>query len=149
MAIAVPQHNNSSAPSEFETMLEAPFLALEGVVRPLQYLRSRILARHTHATLKGGVTLVTVYLEPGMRASGLNLRQWDLLAACVLCFDGPGSPRCTGTWSRTICPRPVGLTPSTARFSLLWPRVQEELVQSLTASSSPRRWLIWCNRLRL
>ena len=50
---------------------------------PLHYLRSRILARHTH------VTLVTVYLEPGMRASGLNLWLLEVLAACILCFDGP------------------------------------------------------------
>ena len=48
VAIAVPLHISSSA-----------FLAPEGVVRPLQYLRSRTLARHTHAMLKGGATLVT------------------------------------------------------------------------------------------
>ena len=60
VAIAVPLHISSSAPPEFESMLdEAAFLAPEGVVRPLQYLRSRTLARHTHAMLKGGATLVT------------------------------------------------------------------------------------------
>ena len=45
---------------------EAAVLALEGVEHPLRYLRSRILTRHTHAMLKGGVTFVTVHLEPGM-----------------------------------------------------------------------------------
>ena len=38
--------------------------------------------------LKRGVTLVTVYLEPGLRASGLNLWLLEVLAACILCFDG-------------------------------------------------------------
>ena len=60
-----------------------------GAEQPLQHLRSRILARHTHAMLKRGVTLVTVYLEPGMRASRLNLWLLEVLAACILCFDGP------------------------------------------------------------
>ena len=85
-----PQHTSSSAPSEFETMLDdAAFMAPEGVEQPMNYLRSRILARHIHAMLKGGVTLVTVYLEPGTRASGLNLWLLEVLAACCLCFDGP------------------------------------------------------------
>ena len=39
--------------------------------------------------LKRGVTFVTVYLEPGMRASGLHLWLLEVLAGCVLCFDGP------------------------------------------------------------
>ena len=68
---------------------EAAFLAQGGVEQPLHYLRSRILARHTHAMLKRGVTLVTVYLEPGMRASGINLWLMEVWAACILCFDGP------------------------------------------------------------
>ena len=89
VAIAVPQHISTSVPTEFESMLEeAAVLALEGVVQPLQYLAKRTLARHTHAMLKGGATLVTVYLEPGMRASWLNLRLSEVLSGCVLCFDG-------------------------------------------------------------
>ena len=90
VAIAGPQHISSSAPSEFESMLEeVTFLAPEGVEQPLHYLRSRILARHPHAMLKGGVTLVTVYLEPGTQALELNLWLLEVLAACCLCFDGP------------------------------------------------------------
>ena len=64
-------------------MLEAAILAPEGVEHSLHYLRSRILARHTHAMLKRGVTLVTVYLEPGMRASGLNLCLLDIAVGVV------------------------------------------------------------------
>ena len=60
----------------------------EGVGQPMNCLRGRFLARHIHAMLKGGVTLVTVHLEPGMRASGLNLWLLEVLAACSLCFDG-------------------------------------------------------------
>ena len=90
VAIAGLLHTSSSAPSEFESMLdEAAILAPESVEQPLPCLHSRILARHTHAMLKRGVTFVTVYLEPGMRASGLNLWLLEVLAACVLCFDGP------------------------------------------------------------
>ena len=89
VAIAGPQHVSSSVPTKFEAMLqEAADLAPEGLEHPLQYLRSRILARHIHAMLKRGVTLVTVYLEPGLRASGLNLWLLEVLAACILCFDG-------------------------------------------------------------
>ena len=62
-----PQHISSSEPTEFESMLgEAADLAPEGVEHPLQYLRCRVLARHIHAMLKRGVTLVTVCLEPSM-----------------------------------------------------------------------------------
>ena len=90
VAMGGPQHISSSVPTEFEGMLgEAALLAPEGLEHPLQYLRSRILARHFHAMLKRGVTLVTVYLEPGLRASGLNLWLLEVLAACILCFDGP------------------------------------------------------------
>ena len=90
VAIAGPQHISSSLPTEFEAMLgEAAVLAPEGLEHRLQYLRSRILARHFHAVLKRGVTLVTVYLEPGMRASELNLWLLEVLAACIFCFDGP------------------------------------------------------------
>ena len=39
--------------------------------------------------LKGGVTLVTVHLEPGIRASGLNLWLLEALATFCLGFDGP------------------------------------------------------------
>ena len=85
-----PQHISSSVPNEFEEMLgEAAILAPEGLEHPLKYLQSRILARHFHAMLRRGVTLVTVYLEPGLRASGLNLWLMEVLAACILCFDGP------------------------------------------------------------
>ena len=98
VAIAGPQHINSSVPTEFEGMLgEAAVLAPEGLEHPLKYLQSRILARHFHAMLKRGVTLVTVYLEPGLRASGLNLFLLEVLAACILCFDAPGSP--WGDWN--------------------------------------------------
>ena len=77
-------------PTEFEAMLEeAADLAPEALEHPLRYLRSRILERHIHAMLKRGVTLVAVYLEPGLRASGLNLWLLEVLAACILCFDGP------------------------------------------------------------
>ena len=55
----------------------------------MQNLRSRILAKRFHATVKRGVTLVTVHLEPGLRASGLNLWLLEVLAACILCFQGP------------------------------------------------------------
>ena len=90
VAMAGPQHISSSVPTKFKKMLgEAAVLAPEGLEHPLQYLRSRILARHFHAMLKRAVTLVTVYLEPGMRASGLNLWLLEVLAACILCFDGP------------------------------------------------------------
>ena len=89
LAMGGPPHISSSVPTQFEAMLEeAAVLAPEGVEHPLQYLRSRILARLSHAMLKRGVTLVTVYLEPGMRASGLNLWVLEVLAACILCFDG-------------------------------------------------------------
>ena len=75
---------SSSVPPEFESMLEeSAVLAPGGVEQPLQHLRSRILTRHTRAMLKRGVTLV------GMRASGLNLWLLEVLAACILCFDGP------------------------------------------------------------
>ena len=88
--VAGPQHISSSVPTEFEGMLdEAAVLAPEGLEHPLKYLQSRILARHFHAMLKRGVTLVTVHLEPGLRASGLNLWLLEVLAACILCFDGP------------------------------------------------------------
>ena len=59
----------------------------------------------------------TVYLEPGMRASGLNLWLLEMLAACILCFNGPGSQWETGIWSRRIWPRPAGSTRSTAKCS--------------------------------
>ena len=61
----------------------------EGVQRPLDFLRSRTLARHIHAMLKGGVSLVTVYLEPGVQVSGLNLWLIEALATFCLGFDGP------------------------------------------------------------
>ena len=90
VAMGGPQHISSSVPTEFEGMLgEAAVLAPEGLDHPLKYLQSRILARHFHAMLKRGVTLVTVHLEPGLRASALNLWLLEVLAACVLCFDGP------------------------------------------------------------
>ena len=141
VAIAGPLHISTSVPTEFESMLGEAVLAPGGVEHPLQYLRSRILARHTHAMLKRGVILVTVYPEPGVRASGLNLWLWEVLAACILCFDGPG------IWSRKIWPRPAGSTRSTARSSL--PRqqpVQEERERSSITSCSLRRWHIWCKR---
>ena len=47
-------------------------------------MHSRFLARHTHAMLKRGVTFVAVYLERGMRC-GCR----EVLAACILCFEGP------------------------------------------------------------
>ena len=82
---AGPMHISSSVPDEFESALDdAAFTTPEGVERPLDYLRSRILARHTHAMLR-----VTAYLEPGIRAPGLNLWLLEVLAACCLCFDGP------------------------------------------------------------
>ena len=141
VAIAGPLHISSSVPAEFESMLEeAAVLARGGVEQPLHYLRSRILARHTLAMLQRGVTLVTVYLEPGMRASGLNLWLLEVLAACILCFDGPWIAM--GDWN--LEPRDL---PSTARF--LPPRqqpVQEEQARFSTTSWCPRRWRIWCNR---
>ena len=149
VAIAGPLHISSSVPAEFGSVLEeAAELAPEGVEQPLQYLRSRILARHFHAMLKRGVTFVTLHLEPDMRASGLNLWLLEVLAACILCFDGPLIAMGSGTWSRKICPRPAGSTRSTARFSpRRRQRVQEEQVQFSTTSWSPRRWRTWCNRL--
>ena len=57
----------------------------------------RILARHTHAMLLGVFTFVTENLEPGMRASGPNLWLLEVLAACVLCFDGAWITR--GDWN--------------------------------------------------
>ena len=104
VAIAGTLRISSSVPTEFESMLEeAAVLAPEGVEHPLHYLRSRILARHTHAMLKRGVALVTVYLEPGLRASGLSLC-WRLASSAS---TDPGSQWATGTWSRKICPRPA------------------------------------------
>ena len=74
VAVAGPQHISSSVPTEFEGMLgEAAFLAPEGLEHALQFLRSRILAGHIHAMLKRGVTLWLL----------------EVLAACILCFDGP------------------------------------------------------------
>ena len=89
VAIAGPLHISTSVPTEFESMLgEAAELAPESVEHLLHYLRSRILARHAHAMLTRGVTLVKIYLEPGMRASGLNLWLLEVFAACILYFDG-------------------------------------------------------------
>ena len=56
---------------------------------------------------------------PRARHASLDLWLLEVLAARILCFDGPESPWETGTWSRTICPRPVGSTRSTASFSPL------------------------------
>ena len=65
VAMGGPQHISSSVPTEFVGMLdEAAVLAPEGLDHPLQYLKSRI-------------------------ASGLNLWLLEVLAACILCFDGP------------------------------------------------------------
>ena len=132
VAIAGPQHISSSAPPEFESMLdEVAFLAPGGVVRTLQHLRRRVLARHTHAMLKRGVTFVRVNLDP----QGSTCGCWRCWRPASCASTGRGG---TGTWSRTICPRPVGSTPSTARFSQpRWSRVQEERVQfSITLWSS-------------
>ena len=38
---------------------------------------------------RGGITLVSVYLEPDIKASGLNLRLLEALAAFCLGFEGP------------------------------------------------------------
>ena len=47
MVLAGPLHISSSVPTEFEAMLDdAVFVTPEGVERPLDYLRSRISARH-------------------------------------------------------------------------------------------------------
>ena len=135
VAIAGPLHVSSSVPSELAV------LAPGSVEQPLHYLRSLILARHTHAMLKRGVALVTVYLEPGMRAAGLNLWLLEVLAACILCFDGPGSRWGTGT--RKTCPRPAGSIRSTARFlHLRHQHVQEEKARFSTTSWCPRLWLM-------
>ena len=48
---------------------EATFVAPAGA---REHLRSRILARHVHAMLEGDTTLITVYLEPGLKASVSN-----------------------------------------------------------------------------
>ena len=57
VASAGPLHISSSVPHEFESTLEdAAFMTPEGVERPLDFLRSRSLARHFHAMLKGGIT---------------------------------------------------------------------------------------------
>ena len=73
VAIAGPQHISSSALPEFESMLdEAALLAPEGVEKPMHYHRSRTLARHTHAMLKGGVTFVTTYLGQGSNRCRLS-----------------------------------------------------------------------------
>ena len=102
----------------------AAFMAPEGVEQPMNLLRSRILARHMHTMLEGGATLVTVYLEPGMRASGLNLRLLEALAVCCSCFDGPwiamggrkhGAARAVPSW--------LASTQSTARFFFATSRV--------------------------
>ena len=90
MALAGPLHISSDVPAGFlETMDDAAFMAPAGVQRPLDYSHSRISARHVHAMLKEGVTLVTVYLEPGIRAAGPNLWLLEALAAVCLGFDGP------------------------------------------------------------
>ena len=50
MALAGPAHISSSVPTEFESTLDgAAFME-----RLFDFLRSRNLARHVHATLKGG-----------------------------------------------------------------------------------------------
>ena len=90
VALAGPLHISTEVPASFEATLDdAAFMAPAGVQRPLDYLRSRILARHVNAMLKGGVTLVTVYLEQGVKASGLNLWLLEALAVFCLGFDGP------------------------------------------------------------
>ena len=92
VALAGPTLISSSVPTEFEATLDdAAFMAPEGVKRPVDHLRSRILARHVHAMLLGGVTSVTVYLEPGIRASGLTLWLLETLAAFCMGFDRHGS----------------------------------------------------------
>ena len=83
VAIAGPQHISSSVPTELEAMLEeAAVLAPEGLEHPLQYLQSRILARHIHAMLA---------------ILGANLWLLEVLAACILYFDGPWIA--TGDWN--------------------------------------------------
>ena len=108
----------------------------EGVERPLHYLRSRILARHTHAML-----MVTAYLEPGIRAPGLNLWLLEVLAACCLCFDGPWIAMVAWNmephelsqagWLNTVNGKVFATSSVTCAGG---------------ASLSPRRGLIWCNR---
>ena len=98
VALGGPTHISSEVPASFEaTMDDAAFMAPAGVQRPLDYLRSRILARHFNAMLKGGVTLVTAYLEPGIKATGLNLWLLEALAPFCLGFDGPWIA--TGDWN--------------------------------------------------
>ena len=90
VAMGGPTHISSEVPACFETTLDdAVFMAPAGVQRPLEYLRSRILARQGNAMLKGDVTLVTVNLEPGKKAFGLNLWLLEALAAFCMGFDGP------------------------------------------------------------
>ena len=148
VAIAGPLHISTSVPTEFESMLgEAAELAPEGVERPLHYLRSRILARHTHAMLKRGVTLVTVYLEPGMRASGLNLWLLEVLAACILCFDGPWIAM--GDWNleaKDLAQAGWLETVSGKVFSIGSNLCRRSGAQSSVTSCCSRRRHTWCNR---
>ena len=138
VAIAGPQHISSSVPTEFEAMLgEAADLAPEGLEHPLPYLRSRILARHFHAMPKRGATLVTVYLEPGMRASGLNLWLLEVLAACILCFVGP--------W---IAMEDWNMEPKDLAQAGWLETVNGKVAATSAASCCPRRWHIWCNRAK-
>ena len=117
---------------------------------PLKYLRSRILARHLHAMLKRGGTLVSVYLEPGLRASGLNLWLLEVLAACILCFDGPWIAM--GDWNM----EPKDLAQAgwldtvqrQGRCHLGCYLCRGEQEPSSITSCSPKRWRTWCNRSR-
>ena len=121
VAVAGPQHITSSVPTEFEGMLgEAAVLAPEGLEHPLQYLRSRILARHFHAMLKRGVTLVTVYLEPGLRASGSTCGFWRCLRPVSSASMDPGSPWGTGTWSRRTWPQVGWLDTVNGKVAQTW-----------------------------
>ena len=128
---------------------EAAVLAPEGLEHPLKYLQSRILARHFHAMLKRGVTLVTVYLEPGLRASGLNLWLLEVLAACILCFDGPWIAM--GDWN---------MEPKDFAQAGWLDTVNGKVAATSAATCAggagavldylcfPKRWRTWCNRSR-
>ena len=77
VAMGGPTHISSEVPACFEATLDdAVFMAPAGVQRPLEYLRSRILARHINAI--GGVTLVTVYLCLGFDGPWIAMGDWNM-----------------------------------------------------------------------
>ena len=79
VAIAGPLHISTSVPAEFESCWE----------RRRSSHQKQCKGCHNLAKNTRSVTLVTVHIKPGLRASGVILWLLVVLAPCILCFDGP------------------------------------------------------------